>query len=199
MSNINIGALGTATFTVAAGASVVVFSRGTAQVYQVVGTPNHPGTLNLIGNVTNTQTVFGPFASGATLQIEASSTGAAYDVGVAPFIGTVSGSFQGTPGVLNATGALTAAMMTAMIITSTTAAAVAGTVPTGTVMDAASNLQVGDSFEFIVINTGATNTFTVTAAAAHTLVGNAVVALSASGHFKTVKTAAATYVTYRIA
>lgn len=42
------------------------------------------------------------------------------------------------------------------------------------------------------------NVTVVVPAAGHTLVGNAVVALSSSGHFRTRKTAAATYVTYRV-
>ena len=83
------------------------------------------------------------------------------------------------------------------IVTSTTAAAVTGTMPTGTVLDAASNLQIGDSFDWSVIATGA-NAFTIAAATGHTIVGTAVVATVTSGHFRTRKTAAATYVTYRM-
>ena len=197
MSNLNIGANGTATVTVPAGGSVVVFSRSFAQVYQVVGYPNHPDTITLLGTVQSGQTTFGPYASGATLRIDAGSTGASYDVGTAPFIGVVSGQYQASPVALNATGSITAGSITGGLLTSTTAAAVAGTVPTGTVMDAASNLQTGDSVDWFVINTGP-NTFTVTAASGHTLVGAAAVATATSAHLRTVKTAAATYITYRV-
>ena len=83
-------------------------------------------------------------------------------------------------------------------MTSTTAAAVAGTVPTGAVMEAAANWAVGDSVDWTVIATGA-NAFTVTAAASgHTLVGTAAVATVTSGRFRTRKTATDTFVTYRI-
>ena len=100
--------------------------------------------------------------------------------------------------MLNATGALTAAMILSGIVTSTTAAAVAGTLPTGAVLDAASEFAIGDSFDWSVIATGA-NAFTVTAAATgHTVVGTAAVATVTSGAWRTRKTAAETFVSYRI-
>ena len=99
---------------------------------------------------------------------------------------------------VNTTGAVSAAAILGGIVTSTTAAAVAGTVPTGTVMDAATEWAIGDSVDWCVINTGNTNDFTVTAATAHTLVGVAVVQENSTGLFRTRKTAANTFVTYRI-
>jgi len=59
------------------------------------------------------------------------------------------------------------------------------------------SLHMLDSFDWSVIKVGA-NAFTVTAAAGHTLVGGAVVATARSGMFRTVKTAANTFITYRI-
>ena len=106
--------------------------------------------------------------------------------------------YQSTPGVLNATGALTAAMILSGIVTSTTGAAVAGTVPTGTVMDASSSFSIDDSVDFSVIATGG-NAFTVTAASGITLVGDAVVATATAGLFRLRKTAANTFVIYRLA
>lgn len=106
---------------------------------------------------------------------------------------------QPAPAVVNATATLTVANLRTRIITSTTAAAVTGTLPTGTLMDGmyAGNTDMG--YDWSVINTGATNTFTVAAAAAgHTVVGNMVVALSTSGSFRSRRTAANTWITYRI-
>jgi len=200
MPGIIVYANGKTEVVLAAAESIAVFSRGEAKVSRVLGYPNHPETVSLLGTVLNGETVFGPYAAGATIVIDAGAAGAQYATGVSPVV--ASGGFsvlQGTPGVLNATGALTAAMMLSGVVTSTTAAAVAGTVPTGTVMDAADeSLAIGDSFDWSVIATGA-NAFTVTAAAGHTIVGAAVVATVTSGRFRTRKTAAATYVTYRIA
>lgn len=185
--------------TLQAAESIAVFSRAEAVVSRILGYPNHPETVSVLGTVIRGETVFGPYATGAVIQIEAGAAGAEYVTGLAPTVykgGAVTP--QGTPGVLNATGALTAAMMFSGIVTSTTAAAVAGTVPTGTVMDQSDeSLQIGDAFDWSVIATGA-NAFTVTAAAGHTLVGTAVVATLTSGRFRTHKTAAATYVTYRL-
>lgn len=197
MSNI-IYPQGSATVTIPAAESIAVFTDGSASVFQVVGYPNLPSTQDLAGTVVNGTTVFGPYASGATIVIEAGAAGALYEVGVAPVIAeTKASQAQGDPVAVDVTGAVSAAAILGGIVTSTTAAAVAGTVPTGTVMDAATEMAIGDSFDWSVIATGA-NAFTVTAAAGHTLVGTAVVATVTSGLFRTRKTAANTFVTYRI-
>lgn len=105
---------------------------------------------------------------------------------------------QGAPGALNATGDLTAALILGGIVTSTTASAVTATLPTGTVMDAAVKIEIDDAIEWSVINTGS-NAFTVTAAASgHTVVGDGEVAGGTSGRFLTRKSAAGTFVTYRL-
>jgi hypothetical protein len=90
-------------------------------------------------------------------------------------------------------------MITAGIVTSTTAAGVTATLDTGAVMETAiTNMAVNDSFDWSVVNTGP-NTFTVTAAASgHTVVGAGAVATATTGLFRTRKTAAETFVTYRI-
>jgi hypothetical protein len=64
-------------------------------------------------------------------------------------------------------------------------------------MDAAAQMAIGDSVDWTVINTGP-NTFTVTAATGHTIVGAAAVATATSGWFRTRKTAADTFITYRL-
>lgn len=186
--------------TVPAGASIAVCTPGIASVFLKGRYANYPDTLAPIGQVSRgVQQVFGPYANGATIVIDAAAAGAEYAVGVNPSCNqsTLKVAQVSSPGALNTTGALTAALMTSGIVTSSTAAAVVGTLPTGAVMDAAVDLAVNDSFDWYVINTGA-NTFTVQAASAHTIVGNAVVAATSSGHFRTRKTAAGTFVTYRV-
>jgi hypothetical protein len=110
-----------------------------------------------------------------------------------------------TANALNTSGTVTAALINGGIVTSTTAAAVTGTLDTGTAMDAAfTSLVVGMSIEWSVVNTG-TNNFTVAAAASgHTVVGNMVVyvpsaTIVGSGRFLSTRTGTATWVTYRIA
>lgn len=190
---------GSATVLVPAGGSVAVFPQNGAVVFQLGLYPNQPPTANQIGTVlAGGQTVFGPFASGATLRIDGGAGITRYAVGSSPAIVERGGyRFQAAPVAVNVTGAVSAAAILGGIVTSTTAAAVAGTVPTGAVLDAASQLAIGDAVEWSVINTGA-NAFTVTAATGHTIVGAAAVATATSGRFATVKTAAATYVTYRL-
>lgn len=198
MASIQIGNQGQAVVSVPATGSIAVWSQGTAQVFQTVGYPNHPDALVLLGTVTGGQTIFGPFTNATTITVNAGSQGAYYEAGISPQVEQIlAWQIQGNPVAVDVTGAVSAAAILGGIVTSTTAAAVAGTVPTGTVMDAATNMQIGDSVDWSVIATGA-NAFTVTAASGHTLVGTAVVATLTSGHFRTRKTAAATYVTYRM-
>ncbi len=94
------------------------------------------------------------------------------------------------------TATLTAAMISAGIVTSA-AAAVTATLDTGTVMDSALDMVVDESFDWAAIKVGA-NAFTVTASAGHTLEGSGVVAATSSGYFRTRKTAANTFVTSRL-
>lgn len=190
---------GTATFNVPAGGSVAVFTRDSAVVLTVGNYPNVPPSLNQIGVVlAGVVTTFGPFANATVVQVQGGAGETYYSVGTAPAITDRQDySIQPTPVAVNVTGAVSSAAILGGIVTSTTAAAVAGTIPTGAVLDAATTLAVGESFSWSVINTGP-NTFTVTAAANHTIVGTATVATATSGYFRTVKTAAGTFITYRL-
>lgn len=182
-----------------AGQSIAIYARDKCDVFQALGYPNVPNTVTKIGTVIQGQTVFGPYANGANISIDANASQVQYEVGLSPQVkekGT--NTLTGTPGVLNATGTLTAAMILAGIVTSSTAAAVAGTVDTGAIMDTSSSWGINDSWDWSVINTGGANAFTVTASTGHTLVGSGVVALTTSARFKTRKTAAGTFVTYRL-
>jgi hypothetical protein len=198
MPNRLIAPNGTAVVTLAATESIAIYGLTEGTVFEQVGFPNYPVQLDLENQSTG-YVVLGPYASGATLEINAGPAGAQYSTGVAPLVfGT---PYQGAPGALNATGALTAALMTAGIVTSTaTSNPTVATLPTGTVMDAAlTNMGVGDSFDWSAINTGS-NSFDVTSpGASHTVVGEDSVAGGNSGRFRTRKTAAATYITYRLA
>lgn len=190
---------GNQTFTVPAGASIIVSTQGRATVSQSANYPNFPAQFAPVGTVSTGAATFGPFASGALITVDGGPDLCYVAIGTAPAVlNRAGGRVQGDPVALNATGAVTAAMIFGGLVTSTTAAAVTGTLPTGAVLDAASDLAIGDAYDWSVINTGATNAFTVAAATGHTIVGAAAVALSSSGQFRTRKTAASTYITYRI-
>lgn len=202
MSYVLIAPQGTATVTLTAAQKIAVKTLDTAQVFQVVGFPNYPTQNDLIQTVTNTTYVSSAFANGGQVIIEAGALPVLYAVGTAPTISDDGGwQLQGDPTALNATGDLTAAAMLSGLVTSTTAAAVTATPPTGTLLDAATTLAINESFDFSVINTGGANTFTISVGggvAGCTLVGNMAVANSTSGRFRVRKTAAATYTIYRI-
>jgi len=188
--------------TIPAAGKIAVWTDGKAVISQVGG----PAAAKFTESITLATATAGvpylsaAFASGATLRVN--NVGYApvyYNVGLTPTsIKAIDGAYQATPGTLNATGTLTAALILGRIVTSTTGAAVAATLDTGAVMDAAGTFAIGDSFDWTVINTGG-NTFTVTASSGHTIVGVAAVVTVTSATFRTLKTAAATFVTYRLA
>ncbi len=190
---------GSQTFTLSATQSIAVYTQDVATVSRVLGFPNMPPSKSVLGTVTATQTTFGPYAGGATIVVDGGAAQTFVKIGVAPVTDERLYTYaQSDPVAVNVTGAVSAAAMLNGIVTSTTAAAVAGTIPTGTVMDQAGTFAINDSFEWSVIATGA-NAFTVTAAAGHTIVGTAAVATVTSGRFRTRKTADATFITYRLA
>lgn len=198
-----VPAFGSVDVVVPASGIITAFSRGAFQINQSVTNVNVPSTFTLLTNqAAGAAAPFtsSAFASGATVRIEASGgKEVSYDVGLAP--ATKLGRAITHQGVVvtavNTSATLTLPQMTGGVITSTTAAAVALTLPTGAVIDAASSWQIGEGLLWHVIATGA-NPATVTAAASHTVVGTGAVATLTSGNFLTVKTAAATYITYRV-
>jgi hypothetical protein len=101
----------------------------------------------------------------------------------------------------NVTATATASSLLDGLRTGTPTANINLTLPTGTDMDAAfQELQTNQSFEWSVINlAAATHVITVVANTAHTVVGNMGVAAASSGRFLTRKSAANTFITYRLA
>lgn len=183
---------------VPAGESIIVNTKDQAVVLQVGNFPNVPAVRAPLGTVVNTTTTFGPFTNAAVVDIIGGAGNTLYAVGVSPaIIETKASQTQSDPVVVNVTGAVSALAIQGGLVTSTTAAAVVGTVPTGPVMELAVQFAIGDSVDWSVIATGA-NSFTVTAAAGHTLVGSGVVATGTSGLFRTRKTADSTFITYRL-
>jgi hypothetical protein len=189
---------GTAEFTVAASDTLAVFSLAPCVVLQRAGFPNFPESWSILQSVAaNTEYTSAAFTNATQVRIVAGAAEVFYAAGVNAVITERRGlRGQPAPGVLDATGALTAAMMVSGIVTSA-AAAVTGTLPTGTVLDAAVQMEIGESFDWSVIKVGA-NAFTLDPAAAHTVVGAVTIATATSAHLRTRKTAANTFVTYRL-
>ena len=170
--------LGGITFQGADG--VNLFNAATIRV-NVDGTP---GVGDMPGRLVFSTTADG--ASSATEQLRISNGGTViYN--------------QPAPAAVDVSATLTVANLTAKIITSSTAAAVTMTLPTGTLMDGGfSGLYNNMAFEWSVINTGATNAVTVQNGASHTIIGSGTVAASNSGRFLSRRTGATTWVTYRL-
>ncbi len=127
-----------------------------------------------------------------------------------PGMGTVRELSMDVPTAANTTATLTAAALLGGLITSTAATNPSLlTLPLATAIDtAAPNMKVGEYFDFHLINTGtgATNDVTLQVNTGVTIVGNPTVGaltdattISGSGHFRVRKSAASTYVVYRLA
>jgi len=193
---------GRAIVSVPAGSKIAVASIGVVRVVQYIADPNIPAQQATLQRVSNTVYTSAAFTNAATLIIEndTNAANAYYEVGVAPVVKThyPRERVQPVPNALDATGTLTHAMVCGGIVTSSTAAAVTATLDTGAVMEAASQWDIGESVMWSAINTGGANAFTVTASSGHTIVGAGAVAANTSGRFLTKKTAASTFVTYRV-
>lgn len=115
--------------------------------------------------------------------------------------GNISEIIMGTqvaPTAKTAAATLTPAELATGIITYVGAAA-ALTVPLGTSLDTDFNsMKVDSSFDFVIINTDAANSATLTANTGCTIVGVAAVAAVTSAAWRVRKTAVATYVFFRI-
>jgi hypothetical protein len=109
---------------------------------------------------------------------------------------------QPTPTAKTATGTLTVAELLTLIITVTSTAAASLTLPTGTLTDAgilSGALPVNEAFEWYIVNLGTSSgATTLVAGTGHTIVGNAVTAIGTSSRWLTRKSAANTFITYRI-
>ena len=107
-----------------------------------------------------------------------------------------------TPTALTATATLTIGQLLGNIITSTSAVAVALTLPTGTLTDAgilSGTLGTDGRFDWYVLNLGsAVGIVTMLAGTGHTFVGLSTIQITSQAGFRTRKTATNTFVTYRI-
>jgi hypothetical protein len=204
MSNI-IPPFGSAEVSIPAAEKIAIATRGRCTVQQETAIVNYPDVLGAPDptlECANEELVSSAFASGATLLLTNEGPYPVfYEVGTGPRVKDWLRSENGlidAPGALNVTGTLTSALLLGGIVTSTTGAGVTATLDTGAIMDAASEWVVGEGYRWQAINTGG-NAFTVTAAAGgHTVVGAGAVAAGTSGDFLTRKTAADTFITYRI-
>lgn len=216
-------AKGTVDVSVPASSKIAVQTRGVAVLTKLVGAPNNPGGWAAVGTVNNTHTVFGTFSTAVavTVRIEAGADVVQYEVSAAPEVDLiVAGDLysrglpyfaQGAPTALTASATLTVAQLLTLLITDThaTGATATYTLPTGALTDAGVDMAIGDSFDWSLINlsAAAADTVTVAAGATHTLVGLGTIpsahattgGLSSNGAtFRTRKTAADTFVTYRV-
>jgi hypothetical protein len=203
MSNF-VAVNGEATVTIPSGESIAVFTQGEAQVSRTIGFPNYPDQTTLIGTVRNGQTVFGPYASGATIVVESTGSQQVYfEVGTSPQVqqGRLNNQVQGDPTNIADGGsmAFTPAALLSGIVTATPTAGRNIQLPTGAALDAASEFAIGDSFDFSVV-TLAAFALTITVNTNVTIVGAPATAgtSGAAARFRVRKTAADTFVVYRI-
>jgi hypothetical protein len=197
-----IFAQGTATVAVPAGEKIAVQAYSPASVFQEVGFPQFPEANDLLTVVNNTTYVSSAFTNATNVIIQAGASGAYYSVGVAPEISN-NGNWQpqGAPANIadGASMVATAANVLTGIVTATPTEARNIQLPTGANLDLATPWAVGNSFDFSVI-TLAAFALTLTVNTGVTIVGSAATAgtAGASARFRVRKTAADTFVVYRI-
>ena len=105
---------------------------------------------------------------------------------------------QPTPATYAAAATLTVADLKTGIITYAGANATL-TLPTGTLTEGGfDGIYTNMAFEWSVINTGGAGNCTIGAGTAHTIVGSAIVSIGTSGRFASRRTAANTFVSYRL-
>ena len=193
---------GTATVTVPAGEKIAVQAYSAASVFQEVGYPNFPDSQDLLTVVENTTYVSGAFTNATNVTIQAGASGAYYSTGVAPDISN-NGNWQpqGAPADIADGGSMiaTAANVLTGIVTATPTTTRSIQLPLGTNLDLATEWAIGDSFDFSVI-TLAAFALTITVNTGVTIVGSAATAATsgASARFRVRKTAADTFIVYRI-
>lgn len=203
MSNI-IAVNGKATVTIPSGESIAVFTQGQAQVLRTIGYPNYPDQTTLIGTVTAGQTVFGSYSAGATIVVESvGSQPVYYEVGTAPQVmdGRLDHQVQGDPTNITDGGSMvfTAASLLGGIVTATPTTTRSIQLPLGSAIDAVSEFAINDSIDFSLI-TLAAFALTITVNTNVTIVGAAATAgtSGAAARFRVRKTAADTFVVYRL-
>jgi hypothetical protein len=195
-------AQGTVTVTVPAGEKIAVRAYSSASVFQEVGFPNFPESQDLLTVVENATYVSGAFTNATSVTIQAGASGALYAVGVSPVI-TDDGNWQlqGAPGDVadGASMIATAANVLTGIVTATPTTTRNVQMPLGTDLDLATEWAIGESFDFSVI-TLAAFALTITVNTGVTIVGSAATAATsgASARFRLRKTAAGTFIVYRI-
>lgn len=178
-----------ATIVVPASSAIAVESAGTYLVSTITSFANYPSPVpTIVFNGTGGYTS-SAYTAATTVIINAGGASVRYNVGTGPVVYERL-NYQATPGTLNATGTLTAALVFTGLVTSSTAAAVTATLDTAALLDAAVTMGVGDSFDYVLVNTGGSNAITLTTSTGNTIVGTAAVSANTSGRFRMYKTAA---------
>jgi len=152
--------------------------------------------------VDNATYISSAFTNATNVTIQAGASGVLYSVGAAPQIGN-DGNWQNQPAPANiadgASMAMTAAELLTSIITATPTTGRNIQLPTAATLEAATVFAIDDSFDFSLI-TLAAFALTITVNTGVTIVGGAATgaASGSAARFRLRKTAANTFIVYRI-
>lgn len=120
-----------------------------------------------------------------------------YSVGTSPIIPALTLLIQRDPATFDTAGTLAPSDIFTRIIVSNNAGPITVDVPAGADLDAASTFAVNDFVDWKFLNAGA-GTITLAPSAGHTIVGGLTTAAGNTSRYRTRKTAADTFVSYRI-
>ena len=204
---------GSLDISVAASDKITASSAGPFKVWKQVGYPNQPNSWTLLDSVDSAPYAYtsAAFSAVTVVRIEAGASEVAYQTGTSVLESMLIVE-QPAPTAMTTAATITVGALATQMITGTqsSGATVAYTLPTGAVLDAGVDLAIGQGFDFSLINlsAAAADTITLTANTGITIVGEPIVQAShsstgevmgASGLFRIRKTAAGTFVCYRIA
>ena len=183
---------------------VTAFSQGAFTINQQITNTNVPGMFSVLTSQAAGAAApytSSAFTNGAVVRIEASGgKEVSYDVGLAPAakLGRATTHQGSVVTAITIASTLTVPQICGGIITSTSGGTIALTLPIGSVMESSGSWQIGEGVIWSVIVLGAGGGTVTAGASGHTVVGAGAVATGTSGHFLTLKTAASTYVSYRV-
>jgi hypothetical protein len=151
---------------------------------------NH--TVTVGNNSTSTIVKLGVNATTSRIDLGNSNTSSSNFVLGKKFV------WQPNPAAVTSGTAITAANLQTWILTTTSTSGNLQ-LPTGTNMDTISNIYTNVAFDWSLINTAASGSVTVTAnGAGSSVIGNMVVGFGVSARFRSRRTGANTWVTYRV-
>ena len=185
--------------TIPIGESIVVYTKDVARVYQII---NNVNQQNLIGTVTDSEVVFGPYLDSTTIQINAGTNFVLYKVSTSPaIIEHKSFRIQEPPYLIieEGDGKIPGeAMLNGIVILDIFNEGAVLKLGNDATLNMSSMLTINGSFEWSIVNVHPTNPVTVDPIEGNHLFGNNIIQGNSSTTFRTRRFQHNHFDTYRL-